>query len=79
VTDVGVGRPQDLIDPATAAGLFFDRLVQIPGWQSMPPWNTAQIIQGSSSTDGGIYRQTQEQAARIAADLYPPPPTSGLG
>ena len=35
----GWGPPKELIDPATSAGLFFDRLVQVPGWQALPPWN----------------------------------------
>ena len=35
----GWGTPAELIDPATAAGKSFDRLVQVPGWQGMPPWH----------------------------------------
>jgi len=74
----GWGRPQDLIDPATSAGLFFDRLVQVPDWPSMAGWNAAQIVQGSSSTDGGIYRRTYDQAVRIVAGLSPPAPSGGV-
>jgi hypothetical protein len=65
----GWGTPAELIDPATAAGKFFDRLVQVPGWQGMPPWNAAQTVQGSPSSDGGIYRDMYEQAVGIVADL----------
>ncbi|HEY4993956.1 MAG TPA: hypothetical protein VII33_17925 [Nakamurella sp.] len=68
----GWGSPQELIDPSTSAGLFFDRLVQIPGWQSMPAWNAAHMVQGSSSTDGGIYRQVYAQAVGIVAALAAP-------
>src|SRR6478752_2568072 len=39
----GWGPPQDLIDPVKSSGILFDRLVQVPGWQAMPPWNAAQI------------------------------------
>ena len=74
----GWGSPQHLIDPATSAGLFFDPLVQIPGWQSMPAWTAAQQVQGSASTDGGIYRQVYPQAVRIVAALAAPAPSSGL-
>ncbi|HEY5148620.1 MAG TPA: hypothetical protein VIJ23_02125 [Mycobacterium sp.] len=74
----GWGPPRELIDPATSAGLFFDRLVQIPGWQSMPAWTVAQRVQGSSSTDGGIYRQVYPQAVRIVTALAAPAPASGL-
>ncbi|WP_420120921.1 M15 family metallopeptidase [Nakamurella sp.] len=65
----GWGTPAELIDPATAAGKFFDRLVQVPGWQGMPPWNAAQTVQGSPSSDGGIYRDMYRQATGIVTDL----------
>ena len=42
----GWGTPAELIDPATSAGLFFDRLEQVPGWQSLPPWQAAQTGAG---------------------------------
>ena len=74
----GWGPPRELIDPATSAGLFFDRLVQIPGWRSMPAWTAAQEVQGSSSTDGGIYRQVYPQALRIVTALAAPAPATGL-
>jgi len=74
----GWGPPRELIDPATSAGLFFDRLVQIPGWRSMPAWTAAQRVQGSSSTDGGIYRQVYPQAVGIVTALAAPAPSSGL-
>ena len=56
------------IDPATAAGKFFDRLVQVPGWRGMPPWNAAQTVQGSPSSDGGIYREMYEKAETIVTE-----------
>jgi len=65
----GWGTPAELIDPATAAGKFFDRLVQVPGWQGMPPWNAAQTVQGSPSSDGGIYRDMYQQATGIVTAL----------
>ncbi len=65
----GWGPPEALIDPATAAGLFFDRLVHMPGWNSLPPWTAAQTVQGSPSSDGGIYRRMYEQAVVIEAAL----------
>jgi len=68
----GWGTPAQLIDPATAAGLFFDRLQQVPGWEGMPPWQAGQIVQGSPSSDGGIYRNRYEQAVGIVAQLIDP-------
>ena len=69
----GWGTPAELIDPATAAGKFFDRLVQVPGWQGMPPWNAAQTVQGSPSSDGGIYRDMYQQATGIVTELTTTP------
>jgi len=68
----GWGTPAQLIDPATAAGLFFDRLQQVPGWETLPPWQAGQIVQGSPSSDGGIYRDRYEQAVGIVAQLLGP-------
>ena len=68
----GWGPPQDLIDPVKSSGLFFDRLVEVPGWQALPPWNDAQTVQGSPSSDGGIYRQMYEKAVVIVAALTTP-------
>jgi len=65
----GWGTPQQLMDPATSAALFFDRLVKVPGWQALPPWNAAQAVQGSPSSDGGIYRSTYAQATTIVEKL----------
>ena len=69
----GWGTPAELIDPATAAGKFFDRLVQVPGWRGMPPWNAAQTVQGSPSSDGGIYRDMYQQATEIVTELTTAP------
>ena len=68
----GWGLPAQLIDPATSAGLFYDRLVRVPGWESMPPWQAGQIVQGSPSSDGGIYQQKYQEAVGIVAELGGP-------
>ena len=68
----GWGAPAELIDPATSAGLFFDRLELVPGWSALPPWNAAQLVQGSPSSDGGIYRDAYQRAVAIVADLTGP-------
>jgi LAS superfamily LD-carboxypeptidase LdcB len=65
----GWGAPEDLIDPVKSSGLFFDRLVKVPGWQTLPPWNAAQTVQGSPSSDGGIYREMYKKAIVIVAAL----------
>ncbi|OJV28118.1 MAG: hypothetical protein BGO26_06670 [Actinobacteria bacterium 69-20] len=43
------------MDPAGAAGLFFDRLETIDGWQQLPPWIAAQQVQHSAFADGSNY------------------------
>lgn len=69
---MGWGPPRLLIDPVRAAGLFFDRMEQVSGWQALPPWQVAQDVQGSPSSDGGLYRRTHEQAVKIVAELTKP-------
>ncbi len=70
----GWGAPERLIDPASAAGLFYDRLLKIPDWQSGVPWQTAQQVQSSPSADGGIYEQSYERAVTVVQALWSQPP-----
>ncbi len=51
------------MDPAGAAGLFFDRLETIPGWQQLPPWMAAQQVQHSAFADGSNYAAHYNAAA----------------
>jgi hypothetical protein len=65
----GWGPPEDLIDPVKSAGLFFDKLVKVPDWRSKEPWEAAQAVQGSPSTNGEIYQRSYEEAVDIVDDL----------
>ena len=67
-------------DPAGAAGLFFDRVVTIPNWQTIDPWVVAQTVQssefvagytgeGSDGTVGYNYHHELAQAQAIVAAL----------
>ena len=38
----------------------------------MPPWQAGQIVQGSPSSDGGIYRDMYEQAVGVVSQLLSP-------
>ena len=67
----GWGTPAELINPATATGKFLDQMVKVGGWQSLSPWNVAQKVQGSPSSDGGIYRDSYQQATTIVEALEP--------
>jgi murein DD-endopeptidase MepM/ murein hydrolase activator NlpD len=44
----GWGTPEQLADPAYAAGAFFDRLVTVDGWPEMPLTLAAQAVQRSA-------------------------------
>ena len=43
----GWGTPAQVQDPVYAAGQFYDRLVQVPGWDTMRLTDAAQIVQRS--------------------------------
>lgn len=51
--------------PATAARLFFERLVTVPGWQAMPVTDAAQAVQHSGLP--GAYAQWETLARSIVA------------
>ena len=69
----GWGSPDQLINPATATGKFLDRMVTVANWQTASPWTVAQKVQGSPSSDGGIYRDSYQQATGIVAALNTEP------
>ena len=60
----GWGTPAQLLDPSYAASAFFNRLVQIPGWQAMPVTQAAQAVQRSAAPDAYAF---WEGAARAWA------------
>lgn len=47
----GWGTPEQIRQPAYAAGAFYDALVAIPDWQSLPPGQAAQEVQRSAYPD----------------------------
>lgn len=51
--------------PATAARLFYERLVKVPGWQAMPVTVAAQAVQHSALP--GAYEQWETLARQIVA------------
>ena len=44
----GWGTPQQIMDPRYAAGKFYEKLVTIPGWQTLPVSQAAQRVQRSA-------------------------------
>jgi hypothetical protein len=63
----GWGTVAELMDPAHSAGLFFDRLVRVPDWESMSVAGAAQAVQRSAFPDA--YQQHQSVAERVVAAL----------
>jgi murein DD-endopeptidase MepM/ murein hydrolase activator NlpD len=63
----GWGTPQQLADPAYQAGKFYDKLLTIPGWQSMPLTQAAQAVQVSAFPDA--YAKWADDAIRLADQL----------
>jgi hypothetical protein len=67
----GWGTPQQVTDPAYAAGKFYDGLVQIPGWDTGRLTDVAQAVQQSAYPE--LYQQWEGLATALAAAVTPPP------
>jgi hypothetical protein len=63
----GWGSVAQLMDPAHAADLFFGRLVQVSGWQTMSVAAAAQAVQRSAFP--GAYQKHQDRAQLIVNAL----------
>ena len=73
------------MDPAGAAGLFLDRLVNVAGWAGLDPWVAAQDVQVSaydghpraannySTVVGGNYLAKTDLAIALTQQLYADP------
>ncbi len=60
----GWGTAAQILDPAYAAGAFYARLVEVPGWESLPVTEAAQLVQGSA--DPSAYAQWEPEAQALA-------------
>ena len=58
----GWGTPAEIMQPVYASTKFYDALVQIPGWQSLPITVAAQAVQGSAHPDAYAKWQTLADA-----------------
>lgn len=63
----GWGTPEQVQDPVYAAGKFYDGLVEIPGYETMPLTEAAQEVQRSAFPDA--YAKHEPEAAVLAAAL----------
>lgn len=64
---MGWGTPEQLLDPAYAAGKFFEKLVKVSGWEKMALTDAAQAVQVSAYPDA--YAKHEPRASRIVNAL----------
>ncbi|MDT0342513.1 hypothetical protein [Streptomyces litchfieldiae] len=64
---MGWGSEEQVMDPVYAAGAFYDRLVEVPSYETMPLTEAAQEVQRSAFPDE--YAKHEEEAALLAAAL----------
>lgn len=59
----GWGTPEQITDPDYAAGRFYEALLRVPGWQTMPLTEAAQRVQRSAYPDA--YAKHEARATAI--------------
>ena len=63
----GWGTVTQLMDPRYATDAFYDRLLEVPGWESLSLGDAAQAVQRSAVPDA--YAEHQDRAIRIVDAL----------
>nr|WP_258723973.1 hypothetical protein [Cellulomonas sp. NS3] len=63
----GWGTPEEIMDPVYATGRFYDGLVQVPGYDTLPITEAAQAVQRSGYPDA--YAQHEGRARAWASAL----------
>ncbi|GEA89582.1 hypothetical protein Q760_02815 [Cellulomonas cellasea DSM 20118] len=63
----GWGTPEEIMDPVHATGRFYDGLVQVPGYDTLPVTEAAQAVQRSGYPDA--YAQHEARARAWASAL----------
>ncbi|WBC08909.1 C40 family peptidase [Micromonospora sp. WMMA1947] len=61
----GWGTPEQILDPQYAARKFYEHLVEVDGWQTMPLTQAAQAVQRSAFPDA--YAKWQPEAEQLVA------------
>jgi peptidoglycan DL-endopeptidase CwlO len=69
----GWGTTAQEQDPTNATGMFIQRLLAVPNWQSIHPWVAAQAVQRSAFDDGSNYEVNWSVAGTFLAAI------TGLG
>jgi murein DD-endopeptidase MepM/ murein hydrolase activator NlpD len=63
----GWGTPEQVMNPEYAAGKFYEKLLQVPGWETLPLTEAAQKVQRSAYPDA--YAKHESLAATIVNKL----------
>ncbi|AZI57457.1 heavy metal transporter [Nakamurella antarctica] len=63
----GWGTVQQISDPVYSAGIFYDRLLQVPDWESRPLTEAAQEVQYSGHPEA--YAKWEVEAAQLVGAL----------
>ena len=63
----GWGSPEQVQDPLYAAGIFYDRLLQVPGWDAGRLTEVAQRVQVSGFPEA--YQKHEAMAVELATTL----------
>ena len=63
----GWGTPEQLHDPTYAAGKFYDKLLTVAGWQTMPLTEAAQAVQRSAYPEA--YAKWEQPATTLVIHL----------
>jgi len=61
----GWGTPEQIMDPVYSSNKFYDKLLTIPGWETMPLTDAAQAVQRSAF--GDRYARWEADATAIVA------------
>ncbi|MGY4684453.1 C40 family peptidase [Micromonospora aurantiaca (nom. illeg.)] len=65
----GWGTPEQILDPRYASRKFYERLLDVDGWQTMPLAQAAQAVQRSAFPDAYARWQTEaEQLVAVTSD-----------
>jgi hypothetical protein len=77
----GWGSVAQVLNPAYAAGTFYDRLLAVPGWATLPAGVAAQTVQASAYPDR--YAPAEPAAAALVDQFWQGPdnpvPPAGAG
>ena len=63
------GTAAQRMDPVVSTNLFLNRLLALPGWRSLQPWDAAQAVQVSAFPDGSNYRENVGRANVLLRDI----------